>query len=87
LIKPELEEWAEVATFDVPGVGEEPAVDPLDRQAIIGRALLEVDRAVGIHTSWCVMDPRYQLPRSGRPRGQQNGQHKTRKQPQMNRLH
>jgi hypothetical protein len=43
-VKPELEEWAEVASFDVPGVGEEPEVDPLDRQAIIKRALVEVDR-------------------------------------------
>jgi hypothetical protein len=44
VIKPELEEWAEVATFDVPGVGMEPPVEPLDRQAIIDRALRELDR-------------------------------------------
>jgi hypothetical protein len=44
VIKPQLEEWAEVASFDVPGVGEEPAVDSLDRQVIIARALVEVDR-------------------------------------------
>jgi hypothetical protein len=44
VIKPQLEEWAEVATFDVPGVGAEPPVEPLDRQAIIKRALLELDR-------------------------------------------
>jgi hypothetical protein len=44
LIRPQLEEWAEVATFDLPGVGEEPPVEPLDRQAIIDRALLELDR-------------------------------------------
>jgi hypothetical protein len=44
VIKPQLEEWAEVATFDIPGVGEEPPVEPLDRRAIIARALLEVDR-------------------------------------------
>jgi hypothetical protein len=44
VIKPELEEWAEVATFDVPGVGAEPPVEPLDRQAIVNRALLELDR-------------------------------------------
>jgi hypothetical protein len=44
VIKPELEEWAQVATFDVPGVGAEPPVEPLDRQAIIDRALVEVDR-------------------------------------------
>jgi hypothetical protein len=44
VIRPRLEEWAEVATFDVPGVGEEPAVEPLDRQAVIDRALAELDR-------------------------------------------
>ena len=44
VIRPELEEWAEVATFDLPGVGAEPPVDPLDREAIVARALLEVDR-------------------------------------------
>ena len=44
VIRPRLEEWAEVATFDVPGVGDEPAVEPLDRQAVIDRALVELDR-------------------------------------------
>jgi hypothetical protein len=44
LIKPQLEEWADIASFDVPGVGDEPAVEPLDRQAIIDRALAELDR-------------------------------------------
>jgi hypothetical protein len=44
VIKPELDEWAEVATFDVPGVGAEPPAEPLNRQAIIDRALLELDR-------------------------------------------
>jgi hypothetical protein len=44
VIKPELDEWAEVATFDVPGVGAEPPVEPLGRQAIIDRALLELER-------------------------------------------
>jgi hypothetical protein len=44
VIAPQLEEWAEVATFDVPGVGTEPPVEPLDRQAVIERALLEIDR-------------------------------------------
>jgi hypothetical protein len=43
VIRPRLEEWAEVATFDVPGVGDEPPVEPLDRQAIIDRALAELD--------------------------------------------
>jgi hypothetical protein len=43
-IKAELEEWAEVATFDAPGVGAEPPAGQLDRQALIDRALAEVDR-------------------------------------------
>jgi hypothetical protein len=43
-IKPELDEWADVASFDVPGVGAEPAVEPLDREAIVHRALQELDR-------------------------------------------
>jgi hypothetical protein len=44
VIRPHLEEWAEVATFDMPGVGAEPIVEPLDRQALVDRALREVDR-------------------------------------------
>jgi hypothetical protein len=44
VIRPHLEEWAEVATFDLPGVGVEPPVERLDRQAIIDRALVELDR-------------------------------------------
>jgi hypothetical protein len=44
VIKPELEEWAEVATFDLPGVGAEPPAEPLDRQVIIDRTLVELDR-------------------------------------------
>jgi hypothetical protein len=43
-IRPRLEQWAEVATFDVPGVGAEPPVEPLDRQAIVNRGLQELDR-------------------------------------------
>jgi hypothetical protein len=44
VIRPQLEEWADVATFDVPGIGDEPPVDCLDRQAIVDRALRELDR-------------------------------------------
>jgi hypothetical protein len=44
VIKPQLEEWAEVASFDVPGVGTEPPVESFDRQTIIDRSLLELDR-------------------------------------------
>src|SRR5688572_29097138 len=43
-IKPELEEWAEVASFDMPGVGSEPTVERLDRDALVKRALVELDR-------------------------------------------
>ena len=56
-IRPQLEDWAELATFDVPGVGSEPlpagvGVDPDHasesisrwRAAAVDRALQEVDR-------------------------------------------
>jgi len=47
-IAPTLSEWADVATFDVPGVGEEPIPggDPskLDREMAVQRALQEVER-------------------------------------------
>jgi pimeloyl-ACP methyl ester carboxylesterase len=38
-----IAEWAEVATFDVPGVGDEPAAEKLTVDAIVGRGLEEVD--------------------------------------------
>jgi hypothetical protein len=44
VIRPALAEWGEVATFDLPGVGAEPPVEPLDRQTIVNRGLLELDR-------------------------------------------
>jgi hypothetical protein len=44
VIKPQLDEWAEVASFDMPGVGVEPAVERFDRQALVDRALVELDR-------------------------------------------
>jgi hypothetical protein len=44
LIKPQLEEWAEVASFDAPGVGAEPRPETLDREVIIRRALVELKR-------------------------------------------
>ncbi len=44
VIRPNLEQWADVATFDLPGVGAEPPVERLDRQAIIDRSLRELDR-------------------------------------------
>ena len=47
-IAPLLSEWAEVATFDAPGVGDEPmpSGDPadFDRELVVQRALQEVDR-------------------------------------------
>ena len=47
-IAPTLSEWADVATFDVPGVGEEPIPDgdpsKLDREMAVQRALREVER-------------------------------------------
>ena len=39
-----LAEWAEVATYDAPGVGAEPAAGELDREGIARRGLEEVDR-------------------------------------------
>jgi pimeloyl-ACP methyl ester carboxylesterase len=43
-IRPLLEEWAEVASYDPPGVGDEPASETFDRAAIVHRGLDEVDR-------------------------------------------
>jgi hypothetical protein len=43
-IRPRLEQWADLASFDLPGVGEEPRVDVLDRDALVRRALEELDR-------------------------------------------
>ena len=44
LIGPRLREWGEVASFDPPGVGEEPPAEKLDRQVVADRALEELDR-------------------------------------------
>jgi pimeloyl-ACP methyl ester carboxylesterase len=47
-IAPQLAEWAEVATFDAPGVGDEPIPDGeaslLNRELVVRRALQEVER-------------------------------------------
>ena len=43
-IRPRLEEWAEVASYDPPGVGDEPRAEELDREVIVGRGLQELDR-------------------------------------------
>ena len=44
LTRPSLEEWAEVASFDAPGVGDEPPAAALGRDAIAERGLSELDR-------------------------------------------
>jgi hypothetical protein len=44
VIRPQLEEWAEVASFDIPGVGDEPPANHLDRPTVVDRALQELDR-------------------------------------------
>lgn len=42
--RPLLEEWAEVATYDAPGVGDEPGVEQPSAEATARRGLEEVDR-------------------------------------------
>ena len=44
LIKPHLEQWADVASFDLPGVGTEPRPQRLDREAAVQRTLVELER-------------------------------------------
>ena len=44
LIKPMLDEWAEVASYDAPGVGDEPPVDELGSEAVARRGVEEVER-------------------------------------------
>jgi pimeloyl-ACP methyl ester carboxylesterase len=44
LIKPELETWADVAAYDAPGVGEEPAVADFGSRAVAKRGLEELER-------------------------------------------
>jgi hypothetical protein len=43
-IAPRLGEWAEVAMYDAPGVGDEPLHGEIDRGAIARRGLEELDR-------------------------------------------
>jgi pimeloyl-ACP methyl ester carboxylesterase len=43
-IRPRLEEWAEVASYDPPGVGEEPRAERLDSRVIVDRGLAELDQ-------------------------------------------
>jgi pimeloyl-ACP methyl ester carboxylesterase len=44
LIKAQLEDWADVASFDAPGIGDEPRSERLDRAAIVQRALAELEQ-------------------------------------------
>ena len=44
VIRPQLDEWAEVAAFDAPGVGDEAPPDTHDTSAVAERAAQEVDR-------------------------------------------
>jgi pimeloyl-ACP methyl ester carboxylesterase len=41
-IRPLLEEWAEVASFDAPGIGDEPGTE-FSAEAIVDRGLAELD--------------------------------------------
>jgi pimeloyl-ACP methyl ester carboxylesterase len=43
-IRPLLEEWAEVASYDAPGVGGEPRPEQLTADTILERGLTELDR-------------------------------------------
>lgn len=43
-IRADLEEWADVATFDAPGVGDSPPVHPLGPAAVVERGLEELER-------------------------------------------
>jgi pimeloyl-ACP methyl ester carboxylesterase len=43
-IRPALEEWAEVASFDPPGVGSEPPSEARLTEGVFERALAELDR-------------------------------------------
>jgi hypothetical protein len=45
VIKPQLEEWAEVATYDAPGVGGEPPIEGLETsEAVARRGIDEISR-------------------------------------------
>lgn len=44
LIKPELESWADVASYDAPGVGQEPPVEDFGSRTIGERGLDELER-------------------------------------------
>ena len=43
-IKPLLEEWADVASYDPPGVGAEPPAESSLPEAVIARGVAEIER-------------------------------------------
>jgi hypothetical protein len=46
-IKPQLQEWAEVRSYDLPGIGDEPRPEDLSnlsKQLLVDRGLEEIDR-------------------------------------------
>jgi hypothetical protein len=43
-ITPEVGEWAEVASYDVPGVGDEPRPERFDLDSLVDRGAAELDR-------------------------------------------
>jgi hypothetical protein len=43
-IKPQIEEWTEVASYDAPGVGDEPPAEAPTRRAIAERGIVEIER-------------------------------------------
>jgi pimeloyl-ACP methyl ester carboxylesterase len=43
-IRPQLEEWADVASFEPPWLGDEAGPDSLDRNALVALGLEELDR-------------------------------------------
>jgi pimeloyl-ACP methyl ester carboxylesterase len=43
-IKPLLQEWAQVASFDAPGVGDEPPPDAFTTEAVVERGVAELER-------------------------------------------
>ena len=67
VIKPQLEEWAEVATYDAPGVGDEPPVEDPGSEATARRGLAEADRRGW--DSFVVVADEFGVVGGGTPRG------------------
>jgi pimeloyl-ACP methyl ester carboxylesterase len=43
-IRPLLEKWADVASYDPPGIGDEPPAEGFGRETVVARGLEELDR-------------------------------------------